>query len=160
MKNSTDCVRKSLETECENLKVELKNAKAGRNLLSDLNKIRSEIVDCKRYNTDEDYRENIVLKSNGLDARACYDLGIIIQEDFKKAFATTKDEVKKMMRDAGFKDDDAKYLLEYNHTQKMLDTMCELMKSHTLKGMDYDSIVIAIMFGVQMCYINDILNKL
>jgi hypothetical protein len=95
MKNSTDCERKSLETECENHKDELKNAKAGRNLLSDLNKIRSEIVDWKRYKTDEDYRKNIVLKSNELDARACYDLGIIIQEDFKKAFATTKEEVKK-----------------------------------------------------------------
>lgn len=44
------------------------------------------IVDWKRYKTDEDYRENIVLKSNELDARACYDLGIIMQEDFKEAF--------------------------------------------------------------------------
>ncbi len=44
------------------------------------------LVDWKRYNIDVDYRENIVLKSNKLDCRACYDLALSIQEDFKTAF--------------------------------------------------------------------------
>ena len=44
------------------------------------------IVDWHRFNTDADYKHKIVLKSNELDARACYDLGLIIQEDFKSAF--------------------------------------------------------------------------
>lgn len=44
------------------------------------------IVDWKRFETDEHYRKNIVLKSNQLDARAVYDLGNIIQGQFKTAF--------------------------------------------------------------------------
>lgn len=44
------------------------------------------IVNWQRYETDDDYRENIVLKSNKLDSRAVYDLGLIIQEQFKGAF--------------------------------------------------------------------------
>lgn len=44
------------------------------------------IVDWDRFNTDADYKHKIVLRSNELDARACYDLGYIIQEDFKAAF--------------------------------------------------------------------------
>lgn len=46
----------------------------------------SHIVDWARYETDKDYRVNIVLKSNELDARAVYELGYAIQEDFKNAF--------------------------------------------------------------------------
>jgi hypothetical protein len=44
------------------------------------------IVDWKRFDDDTHYRENIVLKSNELDARAVYDLGYIIQDMFKGAF--------------------------------------------------------------------------
>lgn len=72
----------------------------------------------------------------------------------------TKKEKYKKMRDAGFKVEDCKQLLEDNPTQMMVDTMCEIMKRHTLKGKDYDRIVVAIMFGVRMCYINAILNTL
>lgn len=44
------------------------------------------LVDWNKFNNDIDYKENIVLKSNYLDARACYDLGIQIQKDFFSAF--------------------------------------------------------------------------
>ena len=44
------------------------------------------LVDWQRFNTDDNYRKNIVLKSNELDARAVFDLGYAIQEDFKNAF--------------------------------------------------------------------------
>jgi hypothetical protein len=44
------------------------------------------IVDWKRFESDQDFRDNIVLLSNELDARACYDLGYIIQQDFYNAF--------------------------------------------------------------------------
>jgi len=44
------------------------------------------LVDWERFETDKHFRENIVLKSNMLDARAVYELGLRIQEDFKKAF--------------------------------------------------------------------------
>lgn len=44
------------------------------------------LVDWKRYETDNDYRINVVDFSNQLDARAVYDLGMIIQHDFKNAF--------------------------------------------------------------------------
>ena len=44
------------------------------------------IVDWKRFESDQDFRDNIVLRSNELDARACYDLGYIIQNDFYNAF--------------------------------------------------------------------------
>ena len=44
------------------------------------------LVDWNRFDNDNDYKENIVLKSNKLDCMACYDLGIQIQNDFKTAF--------------------------------------------------------------------------
>lgn len=44
------------------------------------------IVDWDRYETDENYRINIVQKSNMFDARAVYDLANNIQEQFKTAF--------------------------------------------------------------------------
>jgi hypothetical protein len=44
------------------------------------------LVDWERFNNDEEYKNNIVLKSNELDARAVRDLGIIIQNEFKTAF--------------------------------------------------------------------------
>ena len=44
------------------------------------------LVDWKRFDADKDYRVNIVLKSNMLDAMACHDLAIAIQNDFKEAF--------------------------------------------------------------------------
>lgn len=44
------------------------------------------IVDWERYASDSHYKDNIVLRSNELDARACYDLGLIIQDDFYNAF--------------------------------------------------------------------------
>lgn len=44
------------------------------------------IVDWDKYIKDDNYKYNIVLKSNKLDAKAVYDLGYIIQEEFKKAF--------------------------------------------------------------------------
>jgi hypothetical protein len=44
------------------------------------------IVDWIRYKTDNHYKNNIVLKSNEMDARAVYDLGDIIQQEFFKAF--------------------------------------------------------------------------
>ena len=44
------------------------------------------LVDWDRYATDEDYRVNIVDKSNYFDARAVYDLGTMILHQFKKAF--------------------------------------------------------------------------
>lgn len=44
------------------------------------------IVDWDRYQTDIEYRINVVNYSNALDARAVYDLGMMIQEDFYKAF--------------------------------------------------------------------------
>jgi hypothetical protein len=43
-------------------------------------------IDWIRFDKDPDFR-NRVLKSNYLDARAAYDLGCIIQEEFHKAFA-------------------------------------------------------------------------
>ena len=42
-------------------------------------------IDWDRYKTDKEFNKN-VLYSNELDARAVYDLGNIIQEDFYKAF--------------------------------------------------------------------------
>jgi hypothetical protein len=44
------------------------------------------LVDWKRFETDLHYKNNIVLKSNELDSRAVYDLGLIIQHEFKNAF--------------------------------------------------------------------------
>lgn len=44
------------------------------------------LVDWNRFETDEYYRNEIVLKSNELDARAVYDLGLLVSKDFKKAF--------------------------------------------------------------------------
>lgn len=44
------------------------------------------LVDWDKFTTDKHYRENIVLKSNELDARAVHDLGLQIQEEFKEAF--------------------------------------------------------------------------
>lgn len=44
------------------------------------------LVDWERFENDEYYKKNIVLKSNELDARAVHDLGYVIQEEFKEAF--------------------------------------------------------------------------
>lgn len=44
------------------------------------------IVDWERFETDNEYKYHIVLRSNELDARACYDLGMAIQDDFFTAF--------------------------------------------------------------------------
>jgi len=44
------------------------------------------IVDWERFETDNEYKFHIVLRSNELDARACYDLGMAIQDDFFTAF--------------------------------------------------------------------------
>lgn len=44
------------------------------------------LVDWNRFETDDDYRTNTVLRSNELDCRAVHDLGRIVQEDFKEAF--------------------------------------------------------------------------
>lgn len=44
------------------------------------------LVDWVRFESDSDYRNNVVLKSNELDSRAVYDLGMMIQEEFKTAF--------------------------------------------------------------------------
>jgi len=43
------------------------------------------LIDWDRFNVDEDFRNN-VKKSNSLDARAVYDLAMMVQEDFKRAF--------------------------------------------------------------------------
>ena len=42
------------------------------------------IVDWERFENDADFRENIVLKSNMLDARAVADLATIVIQDFRK----------------------------------------------------------------------------
>ena len=44
------------------------------------------LVDWERYETDDNYRNNIVLLSNKYDAMAVYDLGTLLINDFKKAF--------------------------------------------------------------------------
>lgn len=44
------------------------------------------IVDWERFETENEYKYHIVLKSNELDCRACYDLGMEIQKDFFNAF--------------------------------------------------------------------------
>ena len=44
------------------------------------------LVDWNRFIQDKDYRDNIVLYSNKLDARAVYDLAILIQKMFHDAF--------------------------------------------------------------------------
>lgn len=44
------------------------------------------LVEWDRFESDEFYRNDIVLKSNELDAKAVRDLGIMIQEEFKTAF--------------------------------------------------------------------------
>lgn len=44
------------------------------------------LVDWERFNTNNEYKYHIVLRSNELDARACYDLGMSIQDDFFTAF--------------------------------------------------------------------------
>jgi hypothetical protein len=44
------------------------------------------LVDWDKFHSDDNYKFKIVLKSNELDARACHDLGIKIQEEFKSAF--------------------------------------------------------------------------
>ncbi len=44
------------------------------------------LVDWDRYLTDINYKRDIVLKSNELDARAVRDLGMIIQNQFKHTF--------------------------------------------------------------------------
>ena len=44
------------------------------------------LVNWDKFNNDEDYKNNVVLKSNEYDARAVYDLGNLIQEQFKEAF--------------------------------------------------------------------------
>ena len=43
-------------------------------------------IDWFDFHTDRHYRENVVLKSNRLDAMAAYYLGMEIQKNFKKAF--------------------------------------------------------------------------
>ena len=44
------------------------------------------IVDWVRFDTDDHFKNNVVLKSNELDARAVHDLGYEIQNEFKEAF--------------------------------------------------------------------------
>ena len=44
------------------------------------------LVDWDRFDTDEHYKNEIVLKSNEYDARAVYDLGTLIVNNFKTAF--------------------------------------------------------------------------
>ena len=44
------------------------------------------IVDWERFDNDSKYRNDIVLLSNELDARACYDLGMAVQHEFYDAF--------------------------------------------------------------------------
>ena len=44
------------------------------------------VVDWERFDNDKQYRNDVVLYSNKLDARACYELAYIIQEDFYSAF--------------------------------------------------------------------------
>lgn len=44
------------------------------------------LVDWERFETNRYYRENIVLESNKLDARAVYELSKTVQKDFHKAF--------------------------------------------------------------------------
>lgn len=44
------------------------------------------IVDWERFETENEYKYHIVLKSNELDCMACYDLGMEIQKDFFNAF--------------------------------------------------------------------------
>jgi hypothetical protein len=44
------------------------------------------IVDWDRFNSDDTYRNDIVLKSNELDARAVHDLAMHIQKDFYNTF--------------------------------------------------------------------------
>lgn len=44
------------------------------------------LVDWDRFEKDKDYRENIVLKSNMLDAKACHALAHTVLDDFKRAF--------------------------------------------------------------------------
>lgn len=43
-------------------------------------------VDWERFWNEKHYREEIVLKSNFYDAKACKELAVVIQEDFKAAF--------------------------------------------------------------------------
>lgn len=44
------------------------------------------IVDWDRYENDQSYKENIVLKSNMYDSKAVYELAIQIQQEFYEAF--------------------------------------------------------------------------
>src|SRR6056297_720137 len=44
------------------------------------------LVDWNRFNSDDHYKNEVVLKSNMYDARAVYDLGNLIQGQFKEAF--------------------------------------------------------------------------
>jgi hypothetical protein len=44
------------------------------------------LVEWDKFESDKNYRDNIVLKSNMLDAKAVKDLGMIIQNEFKIAF--------------------------------------------------------------------------
>lgn len=44
------------------------------------------LIDWNRFYNDNNYKFNIVLKSNYLDARVVRDLGLLIQEDFKLSF--------------------------------------------------------------------------
>jgi len=44
------------------------------------------LVDWDRFDSDSHYKNEIVLKSNEFDARAVYDLGKLLIDDFKKAF--------------------------------------------------------------------------
>ena len=44
------------------------------------------LVDWNKFKEDRNYRENIVLKSNYLDSRVVRDLGLLVQDNFKKVF--------------------------------------------------------------------------
>lgn len=44
------------------------------------------LVDWEKFKIDDNYRNNIVLKSNELDARAVYDLAVQLNEEFKRTF--------------------------------------------------------------------------
>jgi|TARA_Y100000033_G_scaffold18369_1_gene17219 hypothetical protein len=62
-----------------------KEANARFNYYSKVDK-SAHLVNWERFNNDNEYKYHIVLKSNELDARACYDLGMTIQNDFFNAF--------------------------------------------------------------------------
>lgn len=82
------------------------------------------LVNWNKFNEDKNYRENIVLYSNYLDARVCRDLGLLSQEGFKKSFG----KYCNTLLSAGSLTRSAIVLTIYNYYSRLIKNKIKLKK--------------------------------